>query len=268
MTDHPRDPGNNPGGNPLGNTSYPRHRVAPAKRRQRIRGCGVPATVWFAPHPETPILTALQNDAHQRDPGPWALAEIIRQFTAPGQKYTIARVAHPTDGVETVVTAHRREPAPESSSDVNAETSDTSGFDTLVAVIPEEPYNGQECKRARDVIQEAFTARLAQYIEFAHGTLRDGGILAVQIPRPAPGPGFHDETGNTVNAAREKGFAYLQHIALVDSHIAHDEGIIPVLPQEDLDAFWTARAQGFRVHARSHSDLLVFHKLAKADILD
>lgn len=268
MTDHPHAPGNNPGANPHRNTGYTRHRISPSKRRQRVRGCGVPATIWFTPRPESPTLAETQNNAHRREPGPWALAEIIRQFTAPGQKYTVARVAEPADGVETTVTAHRREPAPESGGDGDCEAADAGGFDALVAVIPTESNDGEERTRARDVIQDAFAARLAQYIEFAHGTLRDGGILAVQLPRPAPGPGFRDDTGNTIKAARKKGFAYLQHIALVDSHIADDEGIIPALPQEDLDALWTARVQGFRVHARTHSDLLVFHKPAKADLLD
>ena len=262
MTDHPHTPGKNPGANPHGSTGYSRHRTTPAKRRQRIRGCGVPATVWFSPRPETPTPTETQDNAHQREPESWALAEIIRQFTAPGQKYTVARVAHLADSAETTVTTHRRE------SDDDGETTDTGWFTALVAVIPAETNDSKEKTTSRDVIQDAFTARLTQYIEFAHGALRDGGILAVRLPRPAHGPGFRDDTGNTIKAAREKGFAYLQHIALVDSHIADDEGIIPALPPGDRDAFWAARAQGFRIHARSHSDLLVFHKPAKANLLD
>lgn len=266
MTDHPHIPGSLPERNLHRQTGYPGRRTGPAKRRQRIRGCGVPATVWFTPRPESTTLGETRNNAQQCEPGPWALAEIIRQFAAPGQQYTVARVAHPADGVETTVTAHRRESAPESGGD--CEAAQAGELNGLVAVIAAESNDGDERNNARRVIQDAFTASLAQYIEFAHRTLRDGGILAIQVPRPAPGPGFRDDTGKTIKAAREKGFAYLQHIALVDSHIADDEGIIPALPHQDLDAFRAARAHGFRVHARSHSDLLVFHKLAKAEPLD
>ena len=266
MTDHPHTPPNNPRGNPHRTTAYPRHSAGLAKRRARVRGCGVPATVWFAPHPETPATAETRNDTHRREPHPWTLAEIIRQFTAPGQTYTIARIAEQADDIETPVTRHRREPAPENYFDGDCEIGDNSGSDALVALIPGES-DGPGRPWPLGAPRDALTARLAQHIEFAHRALRDGGILAIQIPRPTPGPGFRDDTGTTITTVRDKGFAYLQHIALVDSLIA-EEGITPALPQADLDAFWAARAQGLRVHARSHSDLLVFGKTGKADPRD
>ena len=266
MTDHPHTPPNNPGGNPRQSTTHTRRYANPAQRRARVRGCGVPATVWFTPHPETPTAAESENHARQREPRPWALTEIIAQFTTPGQRYTIARIATLADRIETAVTRHRRGPMPQGHSGGESETADDGDFDALVAVIPVESGGGDDGARPsiREVLRDAFTARLAQHIEFAYETLRDGGALAVLIPRPVPGPGFRDDTGSTIKAAREKGFAYLQHIALVDSFIA-DEGITSALPQADLDAFWAARAQSLRVHARSHSDLLVFRKTGKAD---
>jgi hypothetical protein len=265
MTDHPHTPPNNPGGNPQRDTTHPRHSASPAKRRARVRGCGIPATVWFTPHPEDSV-TETRSGAHQHEPHPWTLTEIIRQFIRPGQAYTIAHIA---DGTETTVTRHQGEPMPESHDGADSETGKNDGSDALVAVVPMESGVDDSGERplTRGVLRDAFAAGLTQHIDFAHGALRDGGTLAVQIPRPAPGPGFRDDTGHTIKTARDKGFAYLQHIVLVDALI-DDEGITPALPQADLDTFWAARAQGLRVHARSHSDLLIFRKTGKADPLD
>ena len=114
---------------------------------------------------------------------------------------------------------------------------------------------------------QAFLARLQHHIDDARGHLADGGTFAVLLPRPRPGAGFADDTGAAIQAVREGGFIYLQHIALVDAFIDH-EGITPALPQADLDAFQSARAAGLPVHARSHSDLLIFRKPGKAELLD
>src|SRR6266568_1432123 len=93
MTELTHNPPNNPDGNNTENTNHSDKKNTPAKRNQRVRGCGVPATVWFTPHPETP------------DPGPnagasgatqeWAVAETVRQFTAIGQHYSIIRISTP-----------------------------------------------------------------------------------------------------------------------------------------------------------------------------
>jgi hypothetical protein len=268
MTEHPHTTQNNPiehrTENITEHTTGPGTKDTPAKRKQRVRGCGVPASVWFAPHPETPTTHSAPEDSHGHDG--WAVAEIVRQFTGPRQYYTIARVTMPVDGEEVDVYGYRR----------NAEYTRTEDRwelskrerDVLVAVIPVDPADDGESGAAQrsSQLRELFAAQLASHIECATGLLAEGGTLAIQLPRPHPGVGFADGTGRAIETARKCGFAYLQHIALVDSYIDH-EGITPALPQADLDAFYAARAQGVPVHARSHSDLLIFRKTEKENSL-
>lgn len=272
MTESPHNPPNNCGGNSPRNTgTRSRNRNAPTTRKQRIRGCGVPATVWFAPHPQSPHADAAPHPTDPHETLDWALAEIIRQFTTIGQHYSIIRIPAPESLDEPVlegtITRHRRA-AKEELPFGDGEVSLRVGFD-LVAVTAspdrEPDYDAEFEERDWRAMPDGMT--LAALIKGAKRTLADGGILALQLARPRPGHGFRDQTGAVIAEARRTGLAYFQHIALVDAFIDH-EGITPDLPDADLDAFYTARAQGVPVHARAHSDLLIFRKPGKADLLD
>lgn len=261
MTELPHNPPNNPVQHHIGhtteNTAGPDKKATGAKRKQRIRGCGVPANIWFAPQPETPTTEASREDSHDHDG--WAVAEIVRQFTRPRQYYTVARVTMPADGEDVDIHGYRRG-AEYTRSEDRWELSDRER-DVLVALIPVDPADDGSWSAAarRSQLRDVFAAQMATHIEHATGLLADGGTLAIQLPRPRPGAGFADGTGQAIATARQRGFTYLQHIALVDSYLDH-EGITPALPQADLDTFWSARAQGIPVHARSHCDLLIFRK--------
>lgn len=264
MTEHPHNPPSNPvqhnAENTIKNTASPDKAATGTKRKQRIRGCGVPASVWFTPHPETPATGNNREDSHDHDG--WAVAEIVRQFTRPGQYYTVVTVSMPVDGEEVEIYGYRRG-AEYTRSEDRWELSERE-HDVLVALIPVEPADAGEHGAAQrsSHLRDVFAAQMATHIEDATRLLADGGILAIRLPRPRPGTGFADGTERAIATARRCGFIYLQHIALVDSYIDH-EGITPALPQVDLDAYYTACSQGVPVHARSHSDLLVFRKPEK-----
>jgi hypothetical protein len=273
MTENPHNPPDNSGGNSLQNNPRSSGGNAPAKRKQRIRGCGVPASVWFAPHPETRTTEAAPDTDPLLEQRDWALEETVRQFTSVGQHYGVIRVPAPDaidDPVLTgTITRHRRTAdEADAAGDADADASIVVGFDLVVITAS----NAEEFDYAVDRAERDWRAMpdgmtLAALIKGAKRTLGDGGILALRLPRPRPGHGFRDETGTVIAEARRSGLAYLQHIALVDAFIDH-EGITPALPKADLDAFHSARTAGLPVHARSHSDLLIFRKPGKADLLD
>lgn len=276
MTELTHNPPNNPGGTTTENTSDSPEKNTPAKRKQRVRGCGVPPTVWFTPHPDNhPLDPATGRSAPDAGASggtqEWAVAEIVRQFTTLGQHYSIIRIPAPnylTNPIrEGSVTRYRRTTEAGVPSG-DCETSDRGGFE-LVAILA---INRTDRAESTGVVIRDWSSipgpapSVEALIAGAKRMLADGGILALRLPRPTPGAGFKDGTGTAIDAVRRAGLAYLQHIALVDAYIDH-EGITPALPQADLDAFWAARAQGVLVHARAHSDLLIFRKPAKDDTL-
>lgn len=275
MTELLHNPPNNPGGNTTENTSHSDAKNTPAKRKQRIRGCGVPATVWFTPHPEhrphDPATAESGRTAGACGPTQeWAVAEIVRQFTTLDQHYSIIRVPAPASLNSPIkrgsITRHHRSteagvPSGDSDTEIRA------GYDLVTILAIDRADRGDTTGFGiRDWSELPIPESLAALIKGAKRMLADGGILAVRLPRPTPGSGFRDDTGDAIAAARRGGLEYLQHIALVDSYIDH-EGITPALPQADLDAYWSARAQGIPVHARSHSDLLIFRKPEKENTL-
>jgi hypothetical protein len=90
--------------------------------------------------------------------------------------------------------------------------------------------------------------------------LRPGGVLAV-ITASTPGPGgLRDDPGEVIAAARAAGLVYAQHIVAL--HAAITGGQLtpgpPGAPRPDETAGPPA------VHARIHSDLLVFTKIGTA----
>ena len=230
-------------------------------RRQRIRGCGVPPTVWFTPHPDVPKPT---DDTRVQNPD-WVLAETIRQFTTPDQNYLVSHLAYPGCQGDNSTRSHHPD-----DSDIDWEDPDVDrGLYALHVVIPVSSNGdcGGERRWHGTTPGQAYLARLEHHVDYARRDLAEGGIFAVLVPRPRPGAAFADDTGAVIAAARDGGLTYLQHIAVVDAFIDH-EGITPTLPDADLDAFYSARAAGLPVHARAHSDLLIFRKPVEDEDLD
>ncbi|WP_194916929.1 hypothetical protein [Catenulispora rubra] len=243
----------------------PSHPVRNA-RRPRIRGCGVPPNIWFAPHPENRPVASIRDADNVVDKYDWAVAETIRQFTETNQNFTITTLANPGCRVERSGGNYHHTDA--------LDLLDEDRYrqwifepDALAIVVPADQDHAAQQSSTRRGRQAAehFLAQLPAVLSGASERLATGGILAVRLPRPTPGVGFIDDTGSVITAAREQSFAYIQHIALVDSFI-DDEGIAPDLPASDLDAFLNARIQGVPVHARSHSDLLIFRSIGEDHI--
>jgi hypothetical protein len=280
MTKQPHNLQNNPSRIPQGTATESNTDRNRAPRKQRIRGCGVPPTVWFTPHPDSSSHDARKetNDsagpedqgASRREFRPWAVAEMVRQFTAVDGHYAIIRAClQDAEGLPDGATTRRRRATAEGDLSGDTATTIRAGYDLVIVVgsddeFPRDETNShdefaaEEDREPRDwsaPVPEPLTV----LIKGAKRMLGDGGILAVQLPRPTPGAGFSDGTGEVIKNARRAGFTYLQHIALVDSFIDHD-GLTPLIPQADLDAFWAARSQGLTIHTRAHSDLLIFRK--------
>lgn len=255
-----------------GSTFQP-HRRNTAARRARVRGCGVPATVWFAPRIETdrgnsekalgaPVEPNTTTDTADRANREWPLGEIVRQFTNPGSLYSIIRLPVADPIAKGTITRHRR--AADSGNPSNDPATTTRANHSLVVITGSPDNHRYENDSAHhDGRETPDGMTIESLIKGAKKTLSDGGVLAVQLPRPRPGAGFRDGTGYAIALARQSGLVYLQHIAVVDASINHD-GITPALPDADREAFYEARTEGFPVHARCHSDLLIFLKPGKA----
>lgn len=264
MTQHPHSvPGTSgdahPGtsGRSTSNTNRP-------ARRQRIRGCGVPPNVWFAPHPDTHQTT---EDSGAQTPD-WVLAETIRQFTTPDQNYLVSHLAYPGCLGGKAGFEHKPGFVPPTDPIAAAEADFATRYALhVVTPVPSDGDCGGQRRWHGNTPAKAYVARLEYAIETARDRLVDGGIFAVLVPRPRPGSDFADDTGAVIGAVRDGGLDYLQHIAVVDAFI-DDEGITPTLAEADLDAFYSARAAGLPVHARAHQDLLIFRKPEQDDDLD
>jgi hypothetical protein len=90
--------------------------------------------------------------------------------------------------------------------------------------------------------------------------LRPGGVLAV-ITASTPGPGgLRDDPGEVIAAARAAGLVYAQHIVAL--HAAITGGQLTPGPLGAARPDETADPPA--VHARIHSDLLVFMKIGTA----
>jgi hypothetical protein len=86
--------------------------------------------------------------------------------------------------------------------------------------------------------------------------LRPGGVLAViTASTPRPG-GLRDDPGEVIAAARAAGLIYAQHIVAL--HAAITGGQLTPGPRAAARPDETAGPPA--VHARIHSDLLVFTK--------
>ena len=84
--------------------------------------------------------------------------------------------------------------------------------------------------------------------------LRPGGVLAVlTASTPCPG-GLRDDPGEVIAAARAAGLIYAQHIVALHAPITGGQ-ITPAPPDAARPGEGTGPAA---VHARAHSDFLVF----------
>jgi hypothetical protein len=89
--------------------------------------------------------------------------------------------------------------------------------------------------------------------------LRPGGVLAVMTAStPRPG-GLRDDPGEVIAAARAAGLIYAQHIVAVHAAITGGQ----LAPGPPGAACPDEAAGPPAVHARIHSDLLVFTKPGK-----
>ncbi|MGH3224539.1 MAG: hypothetical protein ACRDPY_38640 [Streptosporangiaceae bacterium] len=96
--------------------------------------------------------------------------------------------------------------------------------------------------------------------EACERVLRPGGVLAVitaSTPRPA---GLRDDPGEVIAAARAAGLIYAQHIVALHAAITGGQ-LTPSMPG---GARPDETASPPAVHARIHSDLLVFTKIGTA----
>lgn len=234
-----------------------------------IRGAGIPANFYLAPLDENPAYYAENRDLPYGTSAlpAWAANRVIAEF-CPDHALT-AIIDHGTSGnptqIRTRLFTPRHFPGTgtilDTVTDPNPGNGASRGAASLALAILHQDTAPQEISAETDTenADGDWLARIGPVLQAARAVLREGGVLAVPVPRPTPGPGFTDPTGAIISAARSAGFSYLQHIVLLDAAI-DGETLTAALPQELLADLAIARQFDTPVHARIHTDLLALTK--------
>lgn len=218
-------------------------------RTRPAKGIDVPATVWLPPAetgPETPHVEPAVLPA-------WALRRLAAEYAQPGQNILVAD----TRGFY----AGRRHIAFDSLPGYHDPHSDTRPrsphlaarlavlqVETLPQGVLQTGYPREQVTLVNDFIRPA--------IGEAADALAPGGALAIALSTPEPGHGAQ-RNSLVARLAREAGFTYQQHIAVVTA-VVHGERIIPRLTDTQTHAVNTARRRGVPATAPVHLDLAIF----------
>ena len=234
-----------------------------------LRGAGIPANLYLAPLDENPAQYAENRDLPYGTSAlpAWAANRIIAEF-CPDHALT-AVIDHGTSENSSEIRSRLFTPRhhPGTGTVLDTVTDPTPGNGasrgaaSLALAILHQDATHRETPAETDTesTHGDWHARIGAILQAAREVLREGGVLAVPVPRPTPGPGFTDPTGAIITAARAADFAYLQHIVLVDAAI-DGETFTGSIPHELLSDLAIARQFGTPVHARIHTDLLALTK--------
>ena len=240
---------------PAHNSIAPRNQA----RGRRTKGTGLPNTVWLAPTPP----------GTEKDPSPshagiaidgilphWALARLIAEYSHPGETALVADFSRGS--------GHRCFRSGFEERHLNLErTATTSDIGLVIALISHPPNTRKrsgEPAGARPA--DSLPDGVRPVVSGAGRALEDGGILAVALASPQPGPEFTDRTGSVIHTARREGFSYLQHIVIVDAPVRGERISAPPSGPARC-ALRLIRHTGIPVHARTHLDVLIFTRSGK-----
>ena len=217
---------------------------------RRTKGTGIPATVWFDRDWAPDDDEQLDREHAGRVLPDWAVDRLLEEYRPDDHAVAYAAYAPaPTYG--------------EYGCDRSAHH-DIEGPETVgLAVIEFHPPHTAEEFRARN-LDPRQTDAPGEYLRSAlaetHNILIRNGIAAVALSH-SRGTRFTDRTGEVIAAARAAGFAYLQHLVVIDAPVAGDA--IPVPPRAAWPAKIAVESAGTRVHARVHHDVLIFTRTSK-----
>jgi hypothetical protein len=234
-----------------------------------IRGAGIPANLYLAPLDENPAQYAENRDLPYGTSAlpAWAANRVIAEF-CPDHALT-AIIDHGPSGnpskIRTRLFTPRHLPGTgtvlDTVTDPTLECDASRGAASLALAILHQDAAPREtpAEPGTKSTDRDWLAHIGPILQAAWAVLREGGVLAVPVPRPTPGPGFTDPTGAIISAARAAGFSYLQHIVMLDAAIDGDT-LTAALPQELLADLAITRQFDTPVHARIHTDLLALTK--------
>ena len=224
-------------------TGHPRTRNRPAK------GIDVPATLWLPP-----AHTCLHSPLAEPAVLPaWALRRLADEYARPGRSILAADTRAFYAGHRHVdfspLAAHH-----DPHHDTRPRTRHLAAHlavlqvETLPQGVLEIAYPHQQVTLVNDFIRPA--------IGEAADALAPGGILAIALSAPEPGHGAQ-RNSLVLRLARQAGFTYQQHIAVLTADV-HGDRIIPRLTDTQVRAVNTARRSGIPATAPAHLDLAIF----------
>jgi hypothetical protein len=218
-------------------------------RNRPAKGIDVPVTLWLPPvetgpenpHAEPAVLPA------------WALRRLAAEYAQPGQNILVADPRAFYAG-RRQITFLPLAPHHDPHRDTRPRTRHVdAGLAVLeIETLPQDAlhnaYPGRQVTLAADFLRPA--------IHEAADALTPGGVLAIALSTPEPGHGTQ-RTSIAARLAREAGFTYQQHLAVVTADV-HGERIIPCLTDDQTHAVNTARRRGVPAPAPVHLDLIIF----------
>jgi hypothetical protein len=218
-------------------------------RNRPAKGIDVPVTLWLPPAetgPESPHAQPAVLPA-------WALRRLAAEYAQPGQNILVADTRAFYAGQPKIAyrsLAPHHDPHP----DTRPRTRHVDvglavlQIETLPQGVLDIAYPHEQVALVTDFIRPA--------IYEAADALAPGGVLAIALSIPEPGHGAQ-RTSIVARLAREAGFTYQQHLAVVTADV-HGERIIPRLTDAHTHAVNTARRRGIPATAPVHLDLTIF----------
>lgn len=238
--------------NTTGQNGHPTHPQADAatgtSRAPRTKGIDLPTTVCFTTRGTSNWTHAETGSGNGVLPD-WAVSHLIDEYLQAGHSAILLETRRP----EKLQAAF-----PQFGSAAHRDYGRFGTGPTGLAVIEGRPRPSRTVtvQTNREAAPRSGVGELLEILDQVRFLLVKGGIVAVALERPAPGPGFADVTSQAIDVARRAGFFYLQHLAVIDAQVTGDQIAAPTDAVVLADA---ARIDGgTRVHARIHHDVLVF----------
>ncbi|MEY9861418.1 hypothetical protein ABH935_007059 [Catenulispora sp. GAS73] len=221
--------------------------TAGGNRPPRTKGIDLPTTVCFNTR-GTSNWTHTQTGSDNGVLPDWAVSHLIDEYLRPGYSAILLETRRPKNlkaNFQQFYSPARRE------------YGRFGTGPTGLAVIEGRPRPARVSVQGyRESSQRSGVGELLGIVNQVRSLVVNGGIVAVALERPAPGPGFTDVTSQAINIARRAGFLYLQHLAVIDADVTGDAIATPADAVVLADV--ARQDSGTRVHPRVHHDVLIF----------
>ncbi|WP_194920182.1 hypothetical protein [Catenulispora rubra] len=221
-------------------------RSASTSRVRAPKGIGVPTSVWFDNGWEPDLEEQLDREHAGLVLPDWASDRLVEEYLSGDYSLAVSAFA----------------PAPvygEYGCDQSAHHDVFGDAPVGLAIIEfHEPRTRQEFteRNLNPHRPELAGEYLRSVLSETRNILVRDGILAVALSRPVPGERFTDRTSDVIALARHAGFAYLQHLVVIDARFTEHDSTDPRHPSRaETDS-------EIPVHTRIHNDVLIFTRKA------